>query len=189
MLVPQCLPIKDVFRVYYENTEMQRDALFVDVALPGDKTLRLCSTHLESLAARPPRRPEQLTTAARYLHEAHAGVLAGDLNAIEPFDLTLHVENRLKDAYLELGGEEGAKWGTTWGHMSRKSDKYRAKRLDKVLFCGDLELEGYETFGMDVQIEDEELGQDLTILADLKKPWVTDHVGVKGDFRITLSDD
>ena len=34
----------------------------------------------------------------------HGGVLAGDLNAIQPFDYTLHAENDLKDAYLESDG-------------------------------------------------------------------------------------
>ena len=61
----ELLAIKDVFRVHYEQTRMQRDGLFVDVALPSSegpssgevtKTIRLCNTHLESLALEPPRK-------------------------------------------------------------------------------------------------------------------------------------
>ena len=48
-------------------------------------------------------------------------VLAGDLNAIEPFDRTLHLDNGLKDAYLELGGKEDSEDGYTWGQQAPKA--------------------------------------------------------------------
>ncbi|GAB1313303.1 hypothetical protein MFIFM68171_03513 [Madurella fahalii] len=188
MLVPKSMPIKRVFRVHYERTSMQRDALFVDVVLPQDKTLRLCATHLESLKAYPPKRPSQLSTAARYLRQAHAGVLAGDLNAIEPFDQTLHAENGLKDAYLETGGQEGAESGMTWGQMAGHSQRERfgLSRMDKILFCGGLAVSGFGTFGMDVEVESEADREELIRSRHLEKGWVTDHLGVKGDFRIEL---
>lgn len=192
MLVPKSMPINHVFRVHYENTSMQRDALFVDVALPQGKTLRLCSTHLESLTARPPKRPSQLATAARYLHRAHAGVLAGDLNAIEPFDRTLHADNGLKDAYLETGGREGAEAGMTWGQMAGapQRDRFGLSRMDKILFCGGVAVAEFKTFGLDVEVESEADRVELTSSAQwgLEKGWVTDHLGVQGDFLIILPD-
>ncbi|SPQ27653.1 be34ec7d-0e68-46fe-bb6a-05f4e13c29ca [Thermothielavioides terrestris] len=191
MLVPRALPIKDVFRMHYERTAMQRDALCVDVPLPRGRTLRLCTTHLESLKARPPLRPAQLAAAARLLREAHAGVLGGDLNAIEPFDRTLHAENGLRDAYLDSGGVEGAEEGMTWGQMAgrRERDRFGLSRMDKILFCGGVRLLGFERFGMDVLMEGtEEERQELMDQWAMEKPWVTDHLGVKAEFHIELAD-
>ncbi|KAK4667347.1 hypothetical protein QC763_0056400 [Podospora pseudopauciseta] len=186
ILVPKVLPIKAVFRVYYPNSSMQRDALFVDIAIPRDKVLRVCSTHLESLVARPPKRPAQLATAARFLHQAHLGILAGDLNAIERFDWTLHKENRLKDAYLETGGKQGDEAGATWGLMGRSNDRqrYGTSRMDKVLFCGKAALLDYGTFGLDVEVEDEADRQKLKRSWGLAKAWVTDHLGVRAEFQL-----
>ena len=137
MLVPKSMPITKVFRVPYLNSSMGRDALFVDIALLNAKTLRVCATHLESLRARPPRRPNQLATAAAFTKKADAGIIGGDLNAIEDFDKTLHLDNNLKDAYLENGDEEGAVEGMTWGQMASKQDKdkHGLGRLDKLFFC------------------------------------------------------
>ncbi|KAI9878189.1 MAG: hypothetical protein M1823_006990, partial [Watsoniomyces obsoletus] len=66
-LVPKALTIKNVFRVHYEATKMERDALCVDIDLGDGKILRVCNSHLESLVADPPVRPKQLETAAKYL--------------------------------------------------------------------------------------------------------------------------
>ncbi|KAK3314953.1 hypothetical protein B0H66DRAFT_583707 [Apodospora peruviana] len=144
---------RQVFRVHYDATNMGRDALFVDIDLPQDKTFRICSTHLESLVADPPMRPDQLAQAAKFMHEAGASVLGGDLNAIQPFDKTLHLDNNLKDAYLESGGEEDAESGMTWGQMAStwQRGKFGLTRMDKMLYCGGLELIGFERFGMDVE--------------------------------------
>lgn len=147
MLIPRSLSISSVARLHYAITAMQRDALFVDIALPlpqplnssiGNDTenatttnppphpiLRLCTTHLESLAVKPPKRPAQLAAAAEHLRGSKGdltgsggkvlgGILGGDLNAIEPFDKTLPGECGLKDAFLENGGKEGDEGGMTW---------------------------------------------------------------------------
>ncbi len=190
ILVPRALPIKSLFRLHYARTPMQRDALFVDVALPDARTLRLCTSHLESLRARPPVRPAQLAAAARWLREAHAGVIGGDFNAIEPFDSTLHVENGLRDAYLESGGVEGEERGMTWGMMGNvaERDRFGLGRLDKILVCGGLEVVGFETFGMDVVVEDGEAAEELAEAMHMEKGWVTDHLGVKAEFRLDLSE-
>lgn len=45
----------------------------------------------------------------------HAGIVAGDMNAIEPFDQGLPAENGMKDVFLQFGGVEGAENGWKWG--------------------------------------------------------------------------
>lgn len=185
MLVPKSMVITDVFRVHYTQTDMSRDALFVEVYLRG-KNVRLCTTHLESLVARPPLRPRQLAEAARHLHNADAGILGGDLNAIERFDRNLHTLNSLKDAYLETGQEEGSEAGMTWGQMAATSSRERhgLTRMDKILYCGGVRLQGFGTFGMDVQVANESDRQSLIEEEGLEKGWVTDHLGVKADFLL-----
>jgi tyrosyl-DNA phosphodiesterase 2 len=168
---------------------MGRDALFVDIALPGDKILRIGSTHLESLRSHPPLRPAQLKTAADFMKQASAGIVGGDLNAIEDFDKTLHLKNDLKDAYLETGGQEDAGEGATWGQMVTKMERarYGLGRLDKILYCGALATDGFRTFGLDVVLEGE-AGSRLVgeYFGGLEKAWVTDHMGVMADFRVAL---
>ena len=115
-LVDKRLGGMQVFRVPWVS-KFHRDGLFIDLQVTADdsagaegserKVFRLCNAHLESLVADPPVRPGQMADAAEYLHKAYAGLVAGDMNAIEPFDRTLPAENGLKDAYLELGGIEG----------------------------------------------------------------------------------
>ncbi|KAK0651289.1 Endonuclease/exonuclease/phosphatase [Cercophora newfieldiana] len=190
MLVPKSLPVKNVFRVPYLKSDMGRDVLFVDIALPGDKTLRVGSTHLESLRADPPRRPAQLQMAADFMKQADAAIVGGDLNAIEDFDKTLHLSNDLKDAYLETGGEEGAEEGATWGQMVTKMERlrYGLGRLDKILYCGELSAEGFRRFGIDAVLEGE-AGERLVndYFGGLEKPWVTDHMGIMADFKLRVT--
>lgn len=180
-LIDRRLAISTVFRTYYKS-HYGRDGLFVDISLGREKArvLRLCNTHLESLVSKPPLRPEQVALAAQHLHadEAHAGVLAGDLNAIQPFDQTLHSDHALRDAFLVLGGEEGQEDGFTWGYQSREASmrKYGPSRMDKVLFCGNVNVRGLERIGVGARVEEgkrEEL-RDLTDGLD----WITDHYGL-----------
>lgn len=180
--------VAKVFRVHYEDTAMERDGLFIDI-FNGDKITRICSTHLESLVADPPKRPSQLATAAKFMHEADASILGGDLNAIQPFDKTLHSDNDLKDAFLEHGGVEDDKNGMTWGQMAatRERQRFGLSRMDKLLYCGTLQLEYFATFGLDVCVDDASLGSKMIEEEGLDKPWVTDHLGVRGDFRIAVA--
>jgi tyrosyl-DNA phosphodiesterase 2 len=82
VLLDASLPVTSVFRVHYSQSRMDRDAFFVDVALgpdSGRKIVRLCNTHLESLAMDPPLRPAQVRLVAQYMHaeEVHAALAAG----------------------------------------------------------------------------------------------------------------
>lgn len=179
------MTIAKIFRVHYDHTKMERDGLFIDLTV-NDKTVRICCTHLESLVAHPPLRPKQLAAAAQFMHEADASVLGGDLNAIQPFDKTLHTQNSLKDAYLDTGGEEDAETGMTWGQMAptKERNKFGLSRMDKLMFCGAIEVEHFETLGMDVIVDDPSVAKQLIEEDGLDKPWVTDHLGVRGDFRV-----
>ncbi|RYP58635.1 hypothetical protein DL771_011183 [Monosporascus sp. 5C6A] len=194
-LVDRRLGISSCFRVHYSKTKMERDALFVDVVMPASSghggRLRLCNTHLESLALEPPLRPSQMQLVAAHMRAdgISGAIAAGDFNAIQPFDRSLHSDNGLKDAYLELGGQEDRDEGYTWGQQALPELRklYGCSRMDKVYFCGGgLKLLSFETFGADVEIHEEGKEQrDQLLSFGFERPWVTDHLGVKAVFNIT----
>lgn len=187
-LVDKRLPTTSCFRVHYSKTRMERDGLFVDTLL-SNKAVRLCNTHLESLAFDPPFRPPQMQVCAKYMHEetaCHGAILAGDLNAIQHFDKHLHSDNHLDDAYLETGGsEDDAERGHTWGQQAATTqrDRFGTSRMDKVLFCGGLGLMSFERFGAGVEVQDEPERSHIVKLG-FDKPWITDHLGVKAVFEV-----
>lgn len=206
-LVDKRLPITSVFRVHYADTKMERDGLFVDLALsrqaPTDQShiLRTCNTHLESLIADPPLRPLQLRTASHFMHSAHSSVLAGDLNAIQSFDATLHLDQevQLRDAFLEhhqppitdpMDAFARNPDTDTWGFTAPKAlrEKFGTTRMDKFLFCGRVRVVRFERFGGDVVIPDEEMGRALCEEAGTERPWVTDHLGIVGVFEVVEED-
>jgi tyrosyl-DNA phosphodiesterase 2 len=204
-LVDRRLDVRGVFRVHYSHTRMGRDGLFVDVASgagrgtsdeegKGDETkgekekiVRFCNTHLESLVPEPPLRPHQVALAAQFMHEdgVHGALMAGDFNAIQPFDRTLHSDNDLKDAYLELGGQEDSEDGYTWGQQAatdlRKT--YGCSRMDKVFYCGGLRVDRFERFGRDVEVPDEGERQEIMTFG-FEKGWITDHLGVYAELEV-----
>ena len=181
-LVDRRLPVSSCFRAHFTATNMERDGLFVDIALNG-KTLRLCNTHLESLIADPPLRPTQMRIISGYMREVAAAIVAGDFNAIQPFDESLHSDNGLKDAYLELGGTEGAEEGKTWGQQALRQlrEQFGCSRMDKLFFCGDVKALAVERFGNDVVVEGEEA--DRLEALGFEKAWVTDHLGLCAVFE------
>jgi tyrosyl-DNA phosphodiesterase 2 len=187
-LIDRRLPVKDVFRVHYTPTRMERDGLFVDIPAGKQKVLRFCNTHLESLVADPPLRPAQMKVAAQYMHApaVHASFLAGDLNAIQPFDRTLHSDNGLKDAFIELGGKEDSDDGYTWGQQAQTKlrETFGCSRMDKVFYCGSAKTKRFERIGVDVEVEQDE-DKQLLIQQGLAKGWVTDHLGVMADFAVS----
>jgi tyrosyl-DNA phosphodiesterase 2 len=186
-LVDRRLPVASCFRVHYEKTRMERDGLFVDVLVGGQKRVRLCNTHLESMALEPPFRPLQMKVVAEHLRidGVQGAAVAGDFNAIQDFDRTLHADNGLKDAYLELGGQEDSDDGYTWGQQAPTAlrERFGCSRMDKVFFQGDLQLEKFERFGAGVQLEGEQ-GKTLVSLG-IHKPWITDHLGILAEFQVS----
>ncbi|KAK8090473.1 endonuclease/exonuclease/phosphatase family protein [Apiospora hydei] len=202
-LVDCRLSLVKLFRVHYEQTRMQRDALFADVLVPPQgsetggedgnkgKIVRLCNTHLESLALTPPFRLPQMEVVARYLKDKDigAGIVAGDFNAIQDFDRTLHAVNRLRDAYLEMGGREDAKEGYTWGQQASTAarERFGCSRMDKVYYTpgsnGD-EVRG----GVELPAAEEEARKGLVGLG-YERPWVTDHLGIMAEFEVVAQRD
>ena len=200
-LIDRRFSIKKCFRVHYEASNMERDALIADVAL-GDSgpVIRVVNTHLESLVADPPLRPSQLATAAKWMKassEIGGTVLAGDLNAIQPFDRHIASENGLKDVFMELGGKEDADAGYTWGPLVPRSlrDKFGCSRMDKILFQGQqLQVEGLEKIGEDAEVEGTEDRKELLDLeqgvedgAGQMHVYVTDHIGLAAEFVVAGS--
>ncbi|KAH9909621.1 Endonuclease/exonuclease/phosphatase [Xylariomycetidae sp. FL2044] len=188
-LIDRRLPVQSCFRVHYEKTNMERDAFFVDVLLGSDqdKVIRLCNSHLESMAFDPPFRPPQVQLMAKYMHEAgvHGALAAGDFNAIQPFDKMLHADNDLKDAYLDLGGKEDTDEGYTWGQQAATvlRERFGCSRMDKVFFCGNLKLHRFERFGADILLSEDSERDELVGLG-FEKPWITDHLGVMTEVSI-----
>jgi tyrosyl-DNA phosphodiesterase 2 len=185
-LIDKRFTIARVFRTPFPSN-FQRDGFFVDVRLTdSDKVLRLCNVHLESLIADPPIRPGQLEQAAKYMHDdtVHAAVLAGDCNAIQPFDRTLHSENRLNDAYLELGGQEDTEEGCTWGQQVPESlrQRFGLSRMDKVLFCGDATVKSLERIGVGVKVENGDVRKAMVEAGMVE--YVTDHLGLMAEIEL-----
>jgi tyrosyl-DNA phosphodiesterase 2 len=166
---------------------MERDALFVDMVfnnLEGEgRIIRLCNTHLESLALDPPYRPAQVALAARFMRgedaAVHGALMAGDFNAIQAQDYTLHSANGLKDAYLELGGKENSEDGYTWGQQAATElrDRFGCSRMDKVFYYGKLRVDKFERFGDGIEVSDEAERKNIVGLG-FEKGWITDHLGV-----------
>ncbi|RDW68873.1 endonuclease/exonuclease/phosphatase family protein [Aspergillus mulundensis] len=204
-LIDRRLSPERVFRVPYKLSAMQRDALFVDVKVE-DSVIRLCNTHLESLASGVSRRPVQLKLASTFMHGTNgssndntgpskdaislptpqAAILAGDLNAFAPEDAVAPGECNLEDAYLAVGGTEGAEEGFTWGYQS--PSEFAPSRMDKVLFSGRIEPLAFRLMGkglkirVDVRNSDEEENDPAD--DPFEDIWVTDHFGLVADFRI-----
>lgn len=191
-LVPKSLPITSVFRVHYDATKMERDVLCVDVVVSnasGNRsTLRICNSHLESLVADPPLRPAQVATAAEFMRApgVYGAVVGGDFNAIQPFDRSLHSDNGLKDAYLETGGKEDSEEGYTWGQMApvKQREMFGCSRMDKLFYCGGLEVVAFERFGLGVKVGDAQIEKVLREEEGLDGGWVTDHAGIKGTWSV-----
>ncbi|KAI1199059.1 endonuclease/exonuclease/phosphatase family protein [Nemania serpens] len=193
MLVDRRLDVVSCFRVHYSKTQQERDALFVDVVIPAagstiQQRLRLGNSHLESLAPDPPLRPSQVQIIGTYMRadSVSSAITMGDFNAIQPFDKSLHSDNGLKDAYLELGGREDHDEGHTWGPQALRElrERFGGSRMDKAYFCGgDLKLLGFERFGADVEVHDDKKTQRYHLLSlGFERAWVTDHFGVKAVF-------
>ncbi|KAL2008570.1 hypothetical protein VTN00DRAFT_6764 [Thermoascus crustaceus] len=216
-LVEKRFPVQRVFRVHYRASRMQRDGLFVDVSvrLPGaaeksenaekeTKILFLCNTHLESLVSNPPLRPVQMKVASTFMHGSaphpavgseggkvpappHAALLAGDLNAFAPEDLTAPGECGLQDTFLVLGGKDGTEESYTWGQQVPEElrKRFGCSRMDKILLCGGIEAKSLERIGAGVTVKVPDGQEEGPTERD---EWVTDHLGLMGDFVVVRKD-
>jgi tyrosyl-DNA phosphodiesterase 2 len=197
-LVDKKLAIEQAFRIHYDS-RFGRDALFVDISVvPAQKpsstaeeqrslkTLRIANTHLESLIANPPLRPAQVAASAGHLHapRVHAGVLAGDFNAIQDFDRTLHQENKLNDTYLVHGGLEDSTEGYTWGYQCEEElmQRFGPSRMDKILYYGHIKVDGLKRIGIGAKVNEANRTELKAITNGLE--WITDHYGLAATLAI-----
>ncbi|OQO12654.1 hypothetical protein B0A48_02117 [Cryoendolithus antarcticus] len=187
-LISRKYPVQQVFRVHFSATNQERDGLFADLLLDDHKLFRLCNTHLESLALKPPLRPKQLELIAAHLHSSALAfaLVAGDFNAIEPFDRSLHTENNLADAFLSLRGQEDTDKAYTWGQQAATHlrEQFGRSRMDKIFFRGDgARCLDFKRFGDGVEVASEDEKGKIVGLG-FERAWVTDHLGVRGRFEL-----
>ena len=168
MMVSRDLGIMDCYRVPFV-TKTGRDALVVDVPvhdqderIDSAKSIRLCTTHLESFYGGKAWRPGQLTLLSSLLKgipvtksRPIAGLVGGDMNAL---DLQEHEFHRARDVDLKDVWEDlpapsmaipkprwkdssyGRAMGYTYGYQSYgKNNLGRRIRLDKFLYTGFIE--------------------------------------------------
>ncbi|KAG1747241.1 Endonuclease/exonuclease/phosphatase [Suillus paluster] len=184
-LVSRTIPVVNASTITFSNSEMYRNAIFVDIKLSipahedeprlsaGIVTLRVANTHLESLPSGAKARPRQLKLVGNALHARGllGGIVAGDMNAIVPTDETITEDAGLYDAWE--GGDDDED-GFTWGYQPL--EEYAPGRLDKVLST---RQEGF------IVEEPERIGMGEAIG---NGKWVSDHYGLVTRVRIVRED-
>lgn len=203
MMISQNLPVYNFFRVPFIS-EMERDALVVDIPVSEDhglevlkRSLRLCTTHLESLYTGKELRFHQLVQVSALLKGdssqgqiIYGGLVGGDMNSVDRSEHNAHraPEVDLKDVWEDEPAPAppaskpfrrdityGKARGNTWGYQS---DRARTrKRLDKFLYTGSI-----ETFALsEAQDTTGKLGRfgiGLKTKVGLNDVWVSDHFGI-----------
>ncbi|KAG6332448.1 hypothetical protein ID866_6640 [Astraeus odoratus] len=185
-LVSRTVPVSNAFMIHFSSSRMGRSGLFVDVKLSvpprphaprlsdGIATVRIANTHLESLPQGAEARPMQLGLISESLQEydLRGGVVAGDMNAIGPSDMTIAEDVGLMDAWQHEDDDDA---GITWGYQPRT--QFPPGRLDKVLFTtrGGLDVEEPERFGMGLKTDHGD--------------WVSDHYGLLTTLHVTREDE
>ncbi|KAK6357252.1 hypothetical protein TWF718_001573 [Orbilia javanica] len=179
-LVDRRIKVKNVIRLHYDSN-MDRDCLFVDIEAVSSRTsevvtVRVGNTHLESLVGAKPWRLEQLKLAARFVlydTNVYTGLIAGDMNPIDPYDLKIPEEAGLKDAYLVGGGSENDVKGHTWGYQTQ-DNRFPKRRFDKVFHppSDKIKVEQVEPIGIGEKTPEK------------PRVYISDHYGVFGNVRI-----
>lgn len=172
-LISDTVPTVGAQSLVFANSRMGRNAVIVDVHLAASGNdmlvlLRIANVHLESLPEGTRKRPGQLLSTAELLREdgVHAGVVAGDMNPIDPRDATIPAEAGLMDAYR---GAEDDESGFTWGYQPRS--RFPTCRMDKILHTDNASLV---------------IDPPNRIGVGLKMPngqWVSDHYGLMTTIR------
>lgn len=208
MMISRTLPISNCFRVPFVS-EMGRDALVVDIPVSEDqgpkeskRSLRLCTTHLESLYTGKELRFRQLVQVSALLKGSSqgqricGGLVGGDMNSVDPSEHNNHRAPAvgLKDVWEDEPAPTppilkpfqkdityGKARGNTWGYQSDRS-KTR-KRLDKFLYTGSI-----ETFALsEAQDTTGKLGRfgiGLKTKVGLDDVWVSDHFGITVGIKV-----
>lgn len=189
-LVSRTVPVLSAQLLQFGNSWMNRHALVVDLHLDapgvpessedeggdgegqsGDASIvvRVANVHLESLPAGTSSRPGQLAATADLLREEgiHAGIVAGDMNAITPDDTLIHEAAGLADAW---SGDNEDTDALTWGFQP--SSEFPPGRLDKILYAAS------EHCTVD---EPERVGVGLQTVTG---QWASDHYGLLTTLRV-----
>ncbi|KAL5405588.1 hypothetical protein PMIN04_012302, partial [Paraphaeosphaeria minitans] len=161
MMIPRYLESVHCFRAPF-TTEMGRDVLCVDVPIStsdgstrSNDSLRLCTTHLESLWHGKAYRSGQLAMISRLLKRPQAsktniigGFVGGDMNALDRSEHEMHRTSDigLKDVWEDAPAplvpllkpfqkdmSFGRARGNTWGYQSGARTR---KRMDKFFYSG-----------------------------------------------------
>ncbi|KAJ4859747.1 endonuclease/Exonuclease/phosphatase family domain-containing protein [Trichoderma breve] len=209
MMISRNLPISNCFRLPFVS-EMERDALVVEIPVSEDhgpeaskRSLRLCTTHLESLYTGKELRFRQLVQVSALLksdspqgQRFYGGLVGGDMNSVDPSEHNTHraPEVNLKDVWEDEPARTppalkpfqkdityGKARGNTWGYQSDRA-KTR-KRLDKFLYTGSI-----ETFALseaqDITGKLGRFGIGLKTKAGLDDVWVSDHFGITVGIKV-----
>ncbi|KAF7797104.1 hypothetical protein EIP86_008296 [Pleurotus ostreatoroseus] len=151
-LVSKTIPVVSAQMLTFWNSAMGRHAVFVDLRVrtssrksasqsksrsrsrSREVTVRIGNVHLESLPYGIQARPAQLAASAEMLRAegVYAGLVCGDMNAIQAEDREINVGAGLLDAWTEGDDVEG---GFTWGHQP--VCEFAPGRLDKILYTSD----------------------------------------------------
>jgi tyrosyl-DNA phosphodiesterase 2 len=135
----------------------------------------------------PPLRPAQVSIIARFLHakKVHGAITVGDFNAIQSFDRTLHLDNNLRDAFLEQRGKEDSDEVYTLGQQGATilREQFGCSRMNKVYFTGGLKMVEWKRFGMGVEIS-EGPGREEVMGLGFDRPGMTDHLGAMVRFEV-----
>ncbi|KAI1466836.1 uncharacterized protein F4812DRAFT_433014 [Daldinia caldariorum] len=210
MMVSRNLPISNCFRVPFVS-EMGRDALVVDIPVSEDhdpetpkRSLRLCTTHLESLYTGRELRFLQLVQVSALLkgnsssqgQRIYGGLVGGDMNSTDVSEHNAHraPEVGLKDVWEDEPAPTppgrkpfqkdltyGKARGNTWGYQCNGAKSRR--RLDKFLYTGSI-----ETFALsEAQDTTGKLGRfgiGLKTKVGSNDVWVSDHFGIAVGIKI-----
>ncbi|KAI0342858.1 hypothetical protein BDW22DRAFT_1429000 [Trametopsis cervina] len=194
-LVTRTIAVLSAQLLQFGNSLMGRHALVVDLRLDAPKhgtskasesstsdeeterrsltaptvTVRVANVHLESLPMGTSMRPGQLSAAADMVRAdgVHAGLIAGDMNAIAPEDAVIHEQAGLIDAWTGGEDEEDA---LTWGHQPPM--EFPPGRLDRMF---------YTPNGRCAVVEPERVGVGLQTI---EGQWASDHCGLVTTLRV-----
>lgn len=170
-LVARSLTLVHSQAIHFGLTKFHRGGVVVYIKLSAPKpkaredVICIVNTHLESLPGAAETRAHQLEILMRIAKQDdyEGGIIAGDMNALEPSDATMVKDYGLRDAWKK--GNKDPK-GYTWGYQG--GGDFPQARLDKILYVPG---KGYKVD------EPVRIGMGRTI--DDGTTWISDHYGIE----------
>ena len=195
--------VRRVHRIGMPNTTMYRDALYVELVVAPERTLRIANVHLESLRGRSDAaRIKQLEAVRAFIDSdaVYAAVVAGDMNPIGPNDASLPARLNFRDAWVECRGNPVRSTNVegkgnmdidtsvqedpeshTWGYQP--TTRFPPRRMDKILLAGAAKAKSVEIVGKGLTIdvpyeESSETEEEFELDQEDLIKWVSDHCAV-----------